>query len=53
MQKNKIFALSVLALALNQVVYAAEDNVQSLDPVVVSATRTEERLSKVPASAAE
>lgn len=50
MQNNKIFAFSVLTLALNQAVYATDDNMQSLDPVVVSATRTEGRLSKVPAS---
>lgn len=43
------FALSLLSVALSQVVYAAEE-VAVLEEVVVSATRTENTLSKVPAS---
>lgn len=50
MQSKKLFALSVLTLAVNQTVCAVEQEVRSLDPIVVSATRTEKRLSKVPAS---
>lgn len=47
MRNKKLFALSVLTLALNQAVYAAEDT-QTLDEVVVSGSRTAEKLSETP-----
>ena len=45
--KAGCFALSVLTVALNQTVYAAED-VQVMDEVVVSGSRTSEKLSETP-----
>ncbi len=47
MKSNILFALSVLTLALNQAVYAADDAI-TLDEVVVSGSRTVEKLSKTP-----
>lgn len=47
MRYKKLFALSVLTLALNQAVYAAEDN-QTLEELVVSGSRTSEKLSETP-----
>ncbi len=49
MQSKNIFALSVLALAFNHAVYAAE-NEKTLDEVVVSGSRSAEKLSKTPMS---
>ena len=48
--KRHIFALSLLVAAINQAVYAAGDDAPRLDEVVVSATRTENILDRVPAS---
>jgi len=47
MKGKQLFVLSVLALAVNQAVYAAEE-VQVLDEVVVSGSRTSEKLAKTP-----
>ncbi len=47
MKTGQLFALSVLTLAVNQAVYAA-DEVQTLDEVVVSGSRTAEKISKTP-----
>lgn len=49
MQSKNLFALSVLALAFNHAVYAAE-NEKTLDEVVVSGSRSAEKLSKTPMS---
>lgn len=45
--QRKLFALGVLALALDQAVYAADD-VSVLDEVVVSGSRSSEKLSETP-----
>lgn len=47
MRGNKLFAFGVLALAVNQVAGAAEDT-PVLDEVVVSGSRTAEKLSETP-----
>ncbi|MDD4927960.1 MAG: TonB-dependent receptor [Gallionella sp.] len=47
MKVKQLFAVGVLSLAVNQAVYAADD-VQILDEVVVSGSRTAEKISKTP-----
>lgn len=47
MKVKQLFAVSVLSLAVNQAVYAADD-VQILDEVVVSGSRTAKKISKTP-----
>lgn len=49
MKSRNVFSLSVLAMALGQAAYAAEE-VQALDDVVVTATRTKKLTREVPAS---
>lgn len=49
MKSRNVFSLSVLAMALGQTAYAAEE-VQALDDVVVTATRTKKLTRDVPAS---
>jgi len=47
MKGKQLFVLGVLTLAVNQAVYAAEES-QMLDEVVVSGSRTSEKISKTP-----
>lgn len=47
MKAGKLFALSVLALAVSQAVYAAEED-QTMPEVVVSGSRTATKLSETP-----
>jgi len=49
MQINKIFVFSVLTLAINQAVYAA-DEPQLMDEVVVTGTREAQKKSETPAT---